>query len=560
MATQLNPGADATLVAAATRAAMANVPKDLSGTFEALARSYDDTMQSVAASWSSTIKDVTALSAPLIKTAIKNNITMGGAAAESYLMDREIAPIGPTEEKDTGKPGWMLTPDPSDDPTGPTPSSKPISIADKLREIRGGLQGLWFKTDKASRIKRHELKSSRSKLFSNLAYLENADNFTNDNLANGLVDMNASGKMSLLMQTALGAYKTKSGKILEEGDYEGYHVSLAEDENDELIFILRNKKGDIVTGEGLDGEILTEKGGKPFSVSTRDMNSLLVTKTDQSVLTAVRSLYEGLLNSDAPTYEETTHRNTMKEFVHDEASLFGLIQHALGSNKTSWVEDLNNPSEESATIFAGMSQAKLAEMKIIDVNNDGFLGDNPNTKDIVETEDFIGTKVATQNYKIAKDSLLNRRSKNYDFTDTQNAFLDYADRVGGNMHKFKNASQINAAIETTKVPTTGYYNTIAAKNISLSSQVNQAKNIQTKDPNAVIRSFDGKSTYKWFPDKVGRKDKTKGRFKFIDLDELGNERVRWRKYDWVLNRETNNQDSKIMDWLDLSNKLNKPNK
>ena len=546
MATQLNPGADATLVAAAYRSAMANVPKDLSRTFEALARSYDNTMQSVATSWSSTIKDVTALSAPLIKTAIKNNITMGGAAAESYLMDREIAPI---EEKDTGKPGWMLTTDPSDDPTGPTPSSKPISIADKLREIRGGLKGLWFKTDKASRIKRHELKSARSKLFSNLAYLENADNFTNDNLANGLVDMNASGKMSLLMQTALGAYKTKSGKILEEGDYEGYHVSLAEDENDELIFILRNKKGDIVTGEGLDGEILTEKGGKPFSVSTRDMNSLLVTKTDQSVLTAVNSLYEGLMNSDAPTYEETTHRNTMKEFVHDEASLFGLIQHALGSNKTSWVEDLNNPSEESATIFAGMSQAKLAEMGI-DEMTDGEEG--------FSSSDFIGTEVATQNYKIAKDSLLNRRSKNYDFTDTQNAFLDYADRVGGNMHKFKNASQINAAIETTKVPTTGYYNTIAAKNISLSSQVNQAKNIQTKDPNAVIRSFDGKSTYKWFPDKVGRKDKTKGRFKFIDLDELGNERVRWRKYDWVLNRETNNQDSKIMDWLDLSNKLNKP--
>ena len=545
MATQLNPGADATLVAAAYRSAMANVPKDLSRTFEALARSYDNTMQSVATSWSSTIKDVTALSAPLIKTAIKNNITMGGAAAESYLMDREIAPI---EEKDTGKPGWMLTTDPSDDPTGPTPSSKPISIADKLREIRGGLQGLWFKTDKASRIKRHELKSSRSKLFSNLAYLENADNFTNDNLANGLVDMNASGKMSLLMQTALGAYKTKSGKIL-EGDYKGYHVSLAEDENDELIFILRNKKGDIVTGEGLDREILTEKGGKPFSVSTRDMNSLLVTKTDQSVLTAVNSLYEGLMNSNAPTYEETTHRNTMKEFVHDEASLFGLIQHALGSNKTSWVEDLNNPSEESAAIFAGMSQAKLAKMGI-DEMTDGEEG--------FSSSDFIGTEVATQNYKIAKDSLLNRRSKNYDFTDTQNAFLDYADIVGGNMHKFKNASQINAAIETTKVPTTGYYNTIAAKNISLSSQVNQAKNIQTKDPNAVIRSFDGKSTYKWFPDKVGRKDKTKGRFKFIDLDELGNERVRWRKYDWVLNRETNNQDSKIMDWLDLSNKLNKP--
>ena len=37
----LNPGSDATLVAAATRAALANVPQDLSDTFEKRAESYD---------------------------------------------------------------------------------------------------------------------------------------------------------------------------------------------------------------------------------------------------------------------------------------------------------------------------------------------------------------------------------------------------------------------------------------------------------------------------------------------------------------------------------------
>ena len=47
----LNPGSDATLVAAATRAAMANVPKDLSGTFEAMSKSYEKTMSTIGASF-----------------------------------------------------------------------------------------------------------------------------------------------------------------------------------------------------------------------------------------------------------------------------------------------------------------------------------------------------------------------------------------------------------------------------------------------------------------------------------------------------------------------------
>ena len=42
MAVNLNPGADATLVQAAYAAAMANVPKDLSGTFEAMAENNPD--------------------------------------------------------------------------------------------------------------------------------------------------------------------------------------------------------------------------------------------------------------------------------------------------------------------------------------------------------------------------------------------------------------------------------------------------------------------------------------------------------------------------------------
>ena len=58
MAVNLNPGADATLVQAAYAAAMANVPKDLSRTFEALATSYANTMQIVGESWSENLKSI----------------------------------------------------------------------------------------------------------------------------------------------------------------------------------------------------------------------------------------------------------------------------------------------------------------------------------------------------------------------------------------------------------------------------------------------------------------------------------------------------------------------
>ena len=52
----LNPGADPTLVNAAYRAAMANVPKDLSRTFEALATNYANTMQTVGQAWAGVAK------------------------------------------------------------------------------------------------------------------------------------------------------------------------------------------------------------------------------------------------------------------------------------------------------------------------------------------------------------------------------------------------------------------------------------------------------------------------------------------------------------------------
>ena len=412
----LNPGADPTLVAAAYRAGMANVPKDLSGTFEALAKSYGETMKSVSESWNESIKTVAKLGAPLIKQAVRDSIIQ--SKYEGVMLEDKI--VGYKKE---GKPGWQLTIDESDDPSDPI--LEPYSVADKLREMRKELRSLWGKQDKDSKIRRNALKAERKHLYNNLEYLDNADNFTNDKLAKGLVDLNASGSMALLMQSALTAYKTKS-KVILGGEYDGFHVTLAADANNDFNFILRNKEGDIVTGEGLDGEILTEKGGKPFSVPMNEFADLLIPKFNDSSLKVIQKKYQTLLQSTTKNYNDTGHRNFIAGFVQDEASLFGLIQHGLGG-EVSWDYALNNESKESATMFAGIDKAKLKAMGVVDIGKEGY-----------DEEDFTGAGVATTNYKIVKDALLNRKSRNYDFKTTQKLFLDYAEGVGRDMHVFKN--------------------------------------------------------------------------------------------------------------------------
>ena len=56
MATNANPGADATLVNVAYQAAMANTPADYSGQFERAAESYGRTMEASGEMWSNIAK------------------------------------------------------------------------------------------------------------------------------------------------------------------------------------------------------------------------------------------------------------------------------------------------------------------------------------------------------------------------------------------------------------------------------------------------------------------------------------------------------------------------
>ena len=69
MATKLNPGADATLVNVAYRAAMANTPSDYSNTLERAADSYSETMKASAEMWGNVAKVGASIGSDMIANA-----------------------------------------------------------------------------------------------------------------------------------------------------------------------------------------------------------------------------------------------------------------------------------------------------------------------------------------------------------------------------------------------------------------------------------------------------------------------------------------------------------
>ena len=77
----LNTGADATIVAAAYRAGMAGVPKDLSKTFQGIATGYTKAMEKMGAGLAKAAEVGTSIAAPLIEQSIQNYKTMTSDAS-----------------------------------------------------------------------------------------------------------------------------------------------------------------------------------------------------------------------------------------------------------------------------------------------------------------------------------------------------------------------------------------------------------------------------------------------------------------------------------------------
>ena len=440
----LNPGADATLVAAATRAAMANVPKDLSRTFEAMSKSYEKTMYTIGASFKQAAANIGKLGAGLVNDALYNQQQINKGFSTEILVEKEI--IGPkTEEQakeDEGQPGGLITTDPSDDPVttgGIGTGTQKTTIGDELKNIRKELFDLYLKTDPESRKRKAELRNKRDQFHNDIKFLENADNFSDEVLTSNNADLNATGEFNLFMKKAMNAYKTKTGKINDpKSDYNGFEAVLTRDENDKLAFMFKDAQGNFITGKDDDLKPISSPGEKPFVLTMEKTAGLIKTKLDAQTVNSLNKAFNDLEKRGAQAgtqYMGDQFINRLRPLYENEESLHKLIRMPLGSNATSLEQDLNNVSSESAEIFAGLGNAKLQEIGVKDADNDGD----------IDKDDFIGNDVAVNNYKKVKNAILDVDNKFYDQQTTTEVALSHARRTGEVFHNTGKA-RYNASI------------------------------------------------------------------------------------------------------------------
>ena len=444
----LNPGADATLVAAATKAAMANVPKDLSGTFEAMSASYEKTMSTIGASFKQAAVNIGKMGRKAIDTAIYNQQNINKGFSTEILIEKEI--LGPkTEEQakeDEGQPGGLITTDPSDDPVttgGISTGTVKTTIGDELRDIRKELFSLYLKTDPESRKRKAELRNKRDQFHNDIKFLENADNFSDELLTSNNADLNATGEFNLFMKQAMNAYKTKTGKINDpKSDYNGFEAVLTRDENDKLAFMFKDAQGNFITGKDDDLKPTSSPGEKPFVLTMDKTSGLIKTKLDPQTVNSLNKAFNDLEKRGAQAgtqYMGDQFVNRLRPLYENEESLHKLIRMPLGGNATSLEQDLNNVSSESAEIFASLGNAKLQEIGVEDADNDGD----------IDKDDFIGNDVAVNNYKKVKNAILDVDNKFYDQQSTTQVALDHVRRTGEVFHN-TGKTRYNASIANIK--------------------------------------------------------------------------------------------------------------
>ena len=317
MAVDLNPGADQTLIQAAYAAAMANVPKDLSGTYEALAESYDKSMQQVGAAWAQAAKVVGGLASEAISTYSQN---------KKY----DAMAIGIQNDKGVS------------------------FLYDELQKTRKGLKDTWFNPERTqivngeeveienwrdlNRAKRLKLQQDKAKLETQIISLNEGYNNIATRLENGDFDKDATGGGNWRILNAIGAYKSSSGKT-ENGEY----VKPDRDENGDIFFTLYDKNDKVV-----------QTNGKNITIKAGDIEKLLTPKND-TLITEANKLFtaietSGKTNGRTWANDGIIFERNLGRLVENENNLHILMNKELGMLGRSFANDINNSDLKGGSV------------------------------------------------------------------------------------------------------------------------------------------------------------------------------------------------------------------
>ena len=377
MASKLNPGADATLVNVAYRAAMADTPADYSGTLERAADSYAKTMESSKEMWNT----ITTLGATIGNEMVKNAQELTDMIAKGNTLNPEDAEMFRNEV---------------------------YGLKDQFKELGtfGGMFG-----DRETRGKRAELKIKQQELFAEIDLAignlkTGADAIAADTIDETMLSPTELDTMNAIVKSNLKNKFTDNGSM----------AKLSRNESGELMYTLYRKNGELAEDPSRPGE--------PVTMTLKQFNENIANNVrDGGAKATAFNAYNDQRGTDGSKSKDGVYHEEMKQMdlnyldtqLQTTNDLKRAIRTSFGYSNTSFFDDITkNQNEYSAELYSGL-------LKIT--------GGNVLTGDIIDgMQDMDGKEgisaqeaMNTQNYKILTANLLNLKDPKV----TKEYFKDY---------------------------------------------------------------------------------------------------------------------------------------
>ena len=381
MASKLNPGADATLVNVAYRAAMANAPKDYSDTLERAADSYEKTMEASSEMWGK----VAEIGGKLGSEMVKNANERAAYAAKAETLNPEDAEV-------------LL--------------SEIYGNKDAQREL-GLLPGVFGSRETKKELAK--LKMEQQELFAEIDLAAASLKAGTDAVASGAFDTNLAMGDGEMVNAII-----KSGLKNRVTDNKNIAKLSRDEETGDLIYTLYNVENNP------DGEVLMGDDGKPRTMTIRQFNESIATNVDdKGAMAAGFKKYNDQVadrgfKSRTGVYDKQMRAmdsNWLDTQLGDKpVNLKRAMHMKFGYMETSFYDDITkNKNEYSAALYADLLKATGGGDVLTGVITDGM-------KDTDGVEGISAQEAMnSENYKVLTANLLGMKDPEV----TKALFKDY---------------------------------------------------------------------------------------------------------------------------------------
>jgi len=325
MAINLNPGADATLVNVAYRAAVSTAPQNYSRTLERAADSYEKTMEAQSQTFGTLAKLGASIGGEMMANAQKN-------------ID-QLAKGDTLNPEDTEFFVKQLQ-----------------TVKDELSEL-GPLKGMFG--NKQTRIDRAKLKAKQKGVFASIDQALLDIKTGNEVIASGAFDDTLLNEKLDEKETINAIIKSnQKNKFTENGN----EAKLSENENGDLMYTLYSNNGGLSVNPNGSSEPVTmtlEKFNKLIANNVKDGGAM------KGALNKIAdATYKSGITSLSGTYDpemKQMHLNALDSIINNETDLRRGMGTKFGDSNSSFLEDIKKPSNLSMWVYNDLLAATGAE-------------------------------------------------------------------------------------------------------------------------------------------------------------------------------------------------------